>query len=98
MHKILVLIGCCLLTMNGTAQLSQAAQNWKIGHVRPAGSAVDTDVKELTDTISAATDGLIDFTIYPANKLATIRLSRSGFRLARWRCMSAPSAPPSIKS
>jgi TRAP-type C4-dicarboxylate transport system substrate-binding protein len=69
MHKILVLIGCCLLTMTGTAQLSQAAQNWKIGHVRPAGSAVDTDVRELTDTISAATDGLIDFTIYPANKL-----------------------------
>lgn len=69
MHKILVLIGCCLLTMTGTANLSQAAQNWKIGHVRPAGSAVDTDVRELTDAISAATDGLIAFTIYPANKL-----------------------------
>lgn len=52
------------------AQFSFAKQQaWKIGHVRPAGSAIDNDVKELTQAISNETGGAIDFSIYPANKL-----------------------------
>ncbi len=42
---------------------------WKIGHVRPEGSSVDIDVRELTEEISSKTSGQIKFDIYPASKL-----------------------------
>jgi TRAP-type C4-dicarboxylate transport system substrate-binding protein len=70
MRKLLLIVGCCLVTLAVNIQSGFAnQQTWKIGHVRPAGSAVDNDVRELTETIKAATGGSIDFAIYPANKL-----------------------------
>ena len=70
MKKLLLIVGCCLVTLAVNAQPGFAEQQtWKIGHVRPAGSAVDNDVRELTESIKEATKGSIDFTIYPANKL-----------------------------
>ena len=70
MKKLLLIIGCCLVTMVFNAESGFAKQQaWKIGHVRPAGSAIDTDVRELTEGIKTATGGSIDFAIYPANKL-----------------------------
>lgn len=70
MKKLLLIIGCCLVTIAVTTQLGFAKQQaWKIGHVRPAGSAIDNDVRELTENISAETGGSINFNIYPANKL-----------------------------
>lgn len=42
---------------------------WKIGHVRPEGSSVDIDIRELTEEISRKTSGQIKFDIYPASKL-----------------------------
>ena len=44
-------------------------QHWKIGHVRPAGSAVDNDIHLLVDQIKAETDGTILIDIHPGNKL-----------------------------
>lgn len=70
MKKLLLIIGCCLMTIVVNAQFGFAKQQaWKIGHVRPAGSAIDNDVRELTQAISNETGGTIDFNIYPANKL-----------------------------
>ena len=70
MKKLMLIISCCLVTMAVSAQSGLAKQQaWKIGHVRPVGSAIDKDVRELTEGIRAATDGSIDFVIYPANKL-----------------------------
>ena len=70
MKKLLLIIGCCLMTMAVHAQSGLAKQQaWKIGHVRPAGSAIDNDVRAMTEGISAATGGSINFAIYPANKL-----------------------------
>ncbi|MEJ2058395.1 MAG: TRAP transporter substrate-binding protein DctP [Desulfofustis sp.] len=70
MKKLLLIIGCCLMIIVANAQFGSAKQQtWKIGHVRPAGSAIDNDLKELTQAISSETGGAIDFNIYPANKL-----------------------------
>jgi TRAP-type C4-dicarboxylate transport system substrate-binding protein len=43
--------------------------HWKIGHVRPEGSAIDKDTQRLVQRITQETDGRITFSIYPANKL-----------------------------
>ena len=60
-----------LIMATGWGLGSHAAENmhWKIGHVRPQGSAIDQDTRALVQRISQETDGRIDFTVYPANKL-----------------------------
>jgi len=45
------------------------AKQWKIGHVRPEGSAIDNDTEHLVQKIQEKTNGDITFTIYPDNKL-----------------------------
>lgn len=42
---------------------------WKIGHVRPSGSAVDRDVHWLVSEIATATRGAIAIEVYPGSKL-----------------------------
>ncbi len=70
MKRLLLIIGCCLLTTFLCVSLSYSKQQvWKIGHVRPAGSAIDNDIKKFTERISKETGGAIEFSIYPANKL-----------------------------
>jgi TRAP-type C4-dicarboxylate transport system substrate-binding protein len=43
--------------------------HWKIGHVRPDGSAIDADIQKLVQRVTSQTDGRITFTVYPANRL-----------------------------
>ena len=70
MKKLLFTIGLCLTAMVCSVSGSFAKQHsWKIGHVRPAGSAIDNDIRQFTEAIATETGGAIDFTIYPANKL-----------------------------
>ncbi len=70
MNKTVVTTLSCLLmivffTSGGYAE----PQHWKIGHVRPSGSAVDKDIQVLAAQIKAETDGTILIDIYPANRL-----------------------------
>jgi TRAP-type C4-dicarboxylate transport system substrate-binding protein len=70
MKKLLFTIGLCLTAMVCSVSWGYAKQQaWKIGHVRPAGSAIDIDISRFTEAITDKTGGAIDFTIYPANKL-----------------------------
>lgn len=55
-----------LLALTGSAA---PAETWKIGHVRPAGSAVDTDIRRFAEAVGSGTDGRVRFEIFPANKL-----------------------------
>lgn len=48
---------------------AQTSGPWKIGHVRSAGSVVDKDMAMFIEDVTAATDGAIDFKVYPGNRL-----------------------------
>ena len=70
MKKILTIICICMSVIVFQLTESRAAQKpWKIGHVRPEGSAIDKDIRTFSETISTQTDGVITFDIYPGNKL-----------------------------
>ncbi len=70
MSKILTIMWICLALIGFQAIESAAEQKaWKIGHVRPEGSAIDTDIKKFSEAVSQGTGGAITFEIYPANKL-----------------------------
>ncbi|MBS3779756.1 MAG: TRAP transporter substrate-binding protein DctP [Desulfovermiculus sp.] len=71
MKKICAAVFLFLVMATGWGLGSHAAENmqWKIGHVRPQGSAIDQDIQRLVQHISQETDGEISFTVYPANKL-----------------------------
>lgn len=70
MKKLLPIIGFCLTALILIAPVSFAKQQiWKIGHVRPAGSAIDKDIRQFAEAVATGTDGAITFSIYPANKL-----------------------------
>lgn len=57
---------CFLLQANVNAQ---SGKTWKIGHPRPAGSAIDVDIQKFTKNIDEYTQGKIHFEVYEANKL-----------------------------
>ena len=63
------MLSCLLIVASCSAVADASSQPWKIGHVRPAGSAVDKDVHDFADRINAATNGAIQIDIYPASKL-----------------------------
>jgi TRAP-type C4-dicarboxylate transport system substrate-binding protein len=71
MRKLTVVLFVTLLAMSFFTALSFAEQNspWKIGHVRPKGSAIDKDVQRLVERIAKDTGGKITFEVYPASKL-----------------------------
>ena len=60
----------CLLTGAFASAMGHAeTMTWKIGHVRPAGSAVDQAIQAFAGQIGDKTNGAIQFDIYAANKL-----------------------------
>lgn len=65
---VAILIGLLTIGFSGDAD-SADRHPWKIGHVRPADSAVDRDVHKLVDQVNARTGGAIQIDIYPGNKL-----------------------------
>jgi TRAP-type C4-dicarboxylate transport system substrate-binding protein len=70
MNKTVVTALACLLLLVFLSDRGYAEpQRWKIGHVRPSGSAVDKDIRVLADRIKTETDGTILLDIYPANRL-----------------------------
>ncbi|MEE4242194.1 MAG: TRAP transporter substrate-binding protein DctP, partial [Desulfopila sp.] len=66
---IILLLSCAAVI--GFSQIACAKQphSWKIGHVRPAGSVIDKDVRTFIASITQKTSGKIHFDVYPGNKL-----------------------------
>ena len=71
MKKALVMIAAILFGLPLLSADAQADRKnpWKIGHVRPKGTAIDQDTRNLVDKISKDTRGRITFEVYPGNKL-----------------------------
>ncbi len=64
MKKALLCITAVLL-MVSTVQ----ARTWKISHVRPQGTAIDTDLHQFSQSLADATDGKFKTKIYPSSAL-----------------------------
>lgn len=71
MNKPVMTLLVCLLMVVFSGS-SMAADRWKLGHLRPAGSAVDTDLKQLVQEIETGSSIRID--IHPAGKLGDYAL------------------------
>lgn len=70
MKKFLTIIWICVTVI--VFQLTESGAGpkaWKIGHVRPEGSAIDKDINTFSEAVRQGTEGAIVFDIYPANKL-----------------------------
>lgn len=78
------------LLIAGQAQ----AADWKLGHVRPQGAAIDVDLNWFADQVKAATDGKIAPKIYPASALGdyTVVQERVGVGAVEMACQPAASA------
>jgi TRAP-type C4-dicarboxylate transport system substrate-binding protein len=48
---------------------AESVRTWKIGHVRPAGSAIDKDVATFIKNVTDNTDGSLRFEVFSGNKL-----------------------------
>ncbi|MDJ0621735.1 MAG: TRAP transporter substrate-binding protein DctP [Desulfocapsaceae bacterium] len=71
MKKIFHILLMCWVLFGVHFQNAQAedVRPWKIGHVRPAGSVIDQDIRKFMNTVSRETAGKISFEMYAANKL-----------------------------
>ena len=63
---VLVIILVSLFAFFGSAAPNY---NWKIQHIRPVGTAIDTDVNWLVDQLKERSDGRIVIDIFPASQL-----------------------------
>ncbi len=66
---VVLLLSCLLMSVIYSEAGAMEPQRWKIGHVRPAGSTVDKDIRRLVEQIKSETGGAIEIDIYPGNKL-----------------------------
>jgi TRAP-type C4-dicarboxylate transport system substrate-binding protein len=73
---------------------SVEAKTWKISHVRPQGTAVDTDLTWFSETLAKATDGKIKTKLYPASALGdyTVVQERVGMGAIDMACQPPASA------
>lgn len=53
----------------GVCAAKEKTYHWKIGHIRPEGTAIDKDVKWFVEKVTKDSDGRITFDIYPTNQL-----------------------------
>ena len=60
---------CFLMIVFFSGEVQADPQKWKIGHVRPAGSAIDKDIHLLVEQIRAETNEKILIDIHPGGKL-----------------------------
>jgi TRAP-type C4-dicarboxylate transport system substrate-binding protein len=70
------------------------AKTWKISHVRPQGTAVDTDLTWFSETLAKVTDGKIKTKLYPASALGdyTVVQERVGMGAIDMACQPPASA------
>jgi TRAP-type C4-dicarboxylate transport system substrate-binding protein len=71
MKKILTTLVLVIILVSLFAFFVSAAPNynWKIQHIRPVGTAIDTDVNWLVDQLKERSDGRIVIDIFPASQL-----------------------------
>jgi TRAP-type C4-dicarboxylate transport system substrate-binding protein len=88
-YSLVFLLACLTLVANGVL-----AKTWKISHVRPQGTAIDTDLNWFSETISKTTDGKIKTKIYPASALGdyTVVQERIGMGAIDMACQPPASA------
>lgn len=66
---ITLLVGLALMALPLGQAFAAATENWKIGHIRKSGSAIDKDIHKLIDEISKGTNNRIVFDVYSGNRL-----------------------------
>jgi TRAP-type C4-dicarboxylate transport system substrate-binding protein len=66
---VVATFSCLLIAVCFSGVADAEPQHWKIGHVRPAGSAVDKDIQAFVQQIKVETQGAIQIDIYPGSKL-----------------------------
>lgn len=69
LKAVVATFSCLLIAVCFSGVADAESQKWKIGHVRPAGSAVDRDIQAFVQQIKAETQGAIQIDIYPGSKL-----------------------------
>ena len=94
MKKIMIYGLMILLTDFMLAANDVQAKTWKISHVRPQGTAIDTDLNWFSETISKTTDGKIKTKLYPASALGdyTVVQERIGMGAIDMACQPPASA------
>jgi TRAP-type C4-dicarboxylate transport system substrate-binding protein len=58
-----------LLAQMGAAEAAAPQYKWKFAHIRPAGTAIDKDVRAFADRVAKESGGRIVIEIYPASQL-----------------------------
>ena len=83
LKKLLFALCVFALALTSTMPKTGATEEyqWKIGHVRPAGTAIDNDTKWFVEKIFKETDGKINITIYPSSQLGdyTVAQEKTSF-------------------
>ena len=87
--SVVILFAAVLFLVSGVE-----AKTWKISHVRPQGTAVDTDLTWFSETLAKATDGKIKTKLYPASALGdyTVVQERVGMGAIEMACQPPASA------
>ncbi len=65
----MLVVALMVLSLSAIQGVTAQQPAWKIGHVRGEGSAVDKDIRQLTERITKETGGEISFDVYPASEL-----------------------------
>ncbi|MDY3869480.1 MAG: TRAP transporter substrate-binding protein DctP [Pyramidobacter sp.] len=69
MKRMCVAALCALLSISTVACAAEKTYTWKISTIRPAGTAIDNDVRAFIDEIKTKTNGRITIEIYPNAQL-----------------------------
>jgi len=65
----ITLLCCMAIALVVSESSAESVRTWKIGHVRPAGSAIDKDVATFIKNVRENTGGSLDFEVFSGNKL-----------------------------
>ncbi len=71
-NSIALILGFLIITLLGGGahgDSGDSSKRWKIGHVRPPGSAIDKDLHLLINQISRETNNKFSFDVYSGNRL-----------------------------
>lgn len=69
LFALVTLVVFTVLLGAGICAAGPKKYHWKIGHIRPEGTAIDKDVKAFIEKVKKDSDGRITFDSYPANQL-----------------------------
>jgi TRAP-type C4-dicarboxylate transport system substrate-binding protein len=67
--SIILFLSFLIVAFCSSAICAETSTRWKVGHLRPPGSAIDKDLHQFTEQISKKTANKFSFDIYPGNRL-----------------------------